>query len=225
MKCRVLTSLLRIISFLLLASVASAQTVVDQILTLVNEDVITRTDLLWSIALDPQAPSPVGPVGSDVLSQKLDNMIEERLITQEATRIPQTEISQEEITRERTKLIARFPSEAAFRQRVESVGLTPQRIDELIRQRILIDRFIDFRFRSFVFVTEQEMKRYYDEVFAARMRKEGQVPPAIDAKLPDNRTVRDYITQILKQEKIEAEIDRWLLDARQRADIVQLAEP
>lgn len=225
MATKFLTPLLRTICLALLASVAGAQTVVDQILTLVNEDVITRTDLLWSIALDPQAPSPAGPVGPDVLRQKLETMIEERIITQEATRIPQTEITQEEITRKRTELIARFPSEAAFRQRVESVGLTPQRIDELIRQRILIDRFIDFRFRSFVFVTEQEMKRYYDEVFAARMRKEGQVPPAPDAKLPDNRTVRDYITQILKQEKIDSEIDRWLLDARQRSDIVQLAEP
>ena len=43
-----------------------AQQTVDQILTLVNDDLITRIDLLWSIAMDPQAPSPAGPVGSDL---------------------------------------------------------------------------------------------------------------------------------------------------------------
>ncbi|HSE36080.1 MAG TPA: hypothetical protein VLG74_02185, partial [Blastocatellia bacterium] len=64
-----------------------AQQTVDQILTLVNDDLITRIDLLWSIAMDPQAPSPVGPVGSDLLSRKLDVMIDERLIAQEATRV------------------------------------------------------------------------------------------------------------------------------------------
>jgi len=30
---------------------------------------------------------------------------------------------------------------------------------------------------------------------------------------------------LLKQVKINAEIDRWLTSARQRADVVQLAEP
>ena len=48
-----------------IAPPTNAQQIVDQILTLVNDDVITRIDLLWSIAMDPKAPSPVGPVGSD----------------------------------------------------------------------------------------------------------------------------------------------------------------
>jgi hypothetical protein len=119
-----------------------AQQTVDQILTLVNDDLITRIDLLWSIAMDPQAPSPVGPVGSDLLSRKLDVMIDERLIAQEATRVPTTEITQDEVDKKRTELIKSFPSEAQFRERVGSVGLTTEdrRVDPLM---ILIDRFVD----------------------------------------------------------------------------------
>ena len=204
----------------LLTPSVCGQQIVDQILTLVNDDVITRIDLLWSIAIDPKAPSPVGPVGSDLLRQKLDVMIDERLIAQEAARVPTSEITQDEIDKKRTELIKSFKSEAQFRERAGSVGLTPQKIDELIRQRILIDRFADFRFRSFVLVTEQEIKRYYDEILVPQLRAHGQVPPAIsDEKL------REGISAILKQEKINAEIDRWLTSARQRADVVQLAEP
>lgn len=199
---------------------ASAQQTLDQILTLVNDDVITRIDLLWSIAMDPQAPSPVGPVGSDLLGRKLDAMIDERLIGQESARIPTTDISQDEIDKKRTDLIKSFRNEAEFRQRVGSVGLTPQKIDELLRQRILIDRFVDFRFRSFVLVTEQEIKRWYDEQYAPRVRAGGEVPPPVD----DPKT-REGIVAILKQQKINSEIDRWLITARQRADVVQLAEP
>jgi hypothetical protein len=202
----------------LLAQNARAQQTVDQILTLVNDDIITRIDLLWSIAIDPKAPSPVGPVGSDLLRQKLDVMIDERLVSQEAARIPATDITQEEIDRKRTELIAGFKSEAEFRQRVGSVGLTPQKIDELLRQRILIDRFVDFRFRSFVLATDQEIQRYYEEQLVSEVRKKGQVPPPIDQ-------VRDKITEILKQQKIDTELDRWLSAARQRAEVVQLAEP
>lgn len=204
----------------LITTRVSAQQTVDQILTLVNDDVITRIDLLWSIAMDPQAPSPVGPVGSDLLSRKLDVMIDERLIAQEAARVPTTEITRDEIDKMRTELIKSFQSEAQFRERVGSVGLTPQKIDELIRQRILIDRFVDFRFRSFVVVTEQEIKRYYDDVLAPKVRAGGQVPPPIE-----NPQIREGIIANLKLEKVDAEINKWLASVRQRADVVQLAEP
>lgn len=202
-----------------------AQQTVDQILTLVNDDVITRIDLLWSIALDPEAPSPVGPVGSDLLSRKLEVMIDERLIAQEATRVPTTEITQDEIDKKRTELIKSFKSEAQFRERAGSVGLTPQKIDELIRQRILIDRFVEFRFRSFVLITQQDIQRHYDEVLAPEIRKSGLVPPSLDEVQKDGKTVRDGISATLKQRKINDEVERWLSQARQRADIVQLAEP
>lgn len=204
----------------LIAPGVCAQQTVDQILTLVNDDVITRIDLLWSIAMDPQAPSPVGPVGSDLLGRKLDVMIDERLIAQESTRVPTAEITQDEINKKRTELIKSFQSEAQFRERVGSVGLTPRKIDELIRQRILIDRFVDFRFRSFVVVTEQEIKRYYDETLAPKVRAGGQVPPPLET--PE---IRDGIIANLKVEKVDAEINKWLASARQRADVVQLADP
>jgi hypothetical protein len=203
---------------------AQAQHPVDQILTLVNEDIITRTDLLWSLALDPKAPSPAGIVSSDLLRQKLDVMIDERLIAQEARRVPGVQITPEDIAKKRTQLIAQFKSEADFRQRVEAVGLTPQRIADLVRLMLYIERFIDFRFRSFVFVTEPEIKTYYDERLVPEIRKQGQIPPALDQAV-EGKTVRERIIEIIKQEKINQEIDTWLNASRQRADIVHLAEP
>jgi hypothetical protein len=194
------------------------QKVVDQILTLVNDDIITRSDLLWSIALIPNGPSPVGPVSSDLLLQKLDVMIDERLIAQEAVRVAATEVTIEEIDKEKTNLISQFRSEAAFRERAASVGLTSERIDDLLRQRIIINKFIDFRFRSFVFVTDQDIQKYYEERHVPEVRKRGAVPPPLE-------DVRNEILAILREEKINQEINRWLIDARQRADIVHLAEP
>ncbi|HXG64615.1 MAG TPA: hypothetical protein VNO70_05880 [Blastocatellia bacterium] len=210
---------------MLLPTPARAQSarIVDQILTLVNNEVITRTDLLWSLALDPRAPSPAGPVDDDVLRRKLDVMIDERLVLQEASKIP-TEVTPEEISRKLAELIKSFPSEAAFRERVNAVGLTEERINELMRHRVLIDRFVDFRFRSFVLVTNQEIQRYYEEEFAPEIRKRGAVPPPLDAKLENGVTVREQITRILRERKIEEEIDRFLIAARQRAEIVQIVE-
>ncbi|HEY3137159.1 MAG TPA: hypothetical protein VGL29_14115 [Blastocatellia bacterium] len=208
----------------LLPSHALGQQVVDQILTLVNNEPIMRTDLLWSIAMDPQGPSPVGPVGRDLLSRKLEVMIDERLIAQEAARIPTAEITQEEIDKKRAELIRSFRSEAEFRQRIESVGLTTQKLDELLRQRVLIERFVDFRFRSFVLVTTQEIQQDYDGNFVPEMRRRGQIPPGLDERL-EKGTVREQLAERLKVKKIDEEIERWLAAARQRADIVPIAEP
>lgn len=184
-------------------------------MALVNGEVITLSDLMWSLALDPKAPSPAGAVSSDALRQKLEIMIDERVIGQEAARLPGPEVSREEVNKYRTDLIAQFSSEATFRTRVESVGLTAERIDELIKKRIVINRFIDFRFRSFVFVSEQEIQRYFDDRLAPEIRRAGRVPPSLDP-------VKEKIRELLRQEKINEELDRWLTSARQRADVLVL---
>jgi hypothetical protein len=197
---------------------AHAQKTVDQILVLVNDEVITRSDLLWRLALDKDAPTPAAQISSDVLRRRLDVMIDERLVAQEAARIPSAEVTEEELRQKRTDLIKQFKSEAEFRERVGSVGLTRERIDQLLRERILIERFVDFRFHTFVLVTEPEIKKHYDETIVPQVRAQGQVPPTIEE-------VRERISARLKAEKVNDELDRWLSATRQRADIVMLAEP
>jgi hypothetical protein len=212
--------------FTLQFGAAARQKVVDQIIALVNDEIITRSDLLWSLAMDPQAPNPAEGVSSDLLRQKLDVMIDQRLIAQEARRVPTAEITAEDINQRREALVKNFRSEQVFLQRTGAVGLTSARVDELVREMILIERFVDFRFRSFVLVTEPEVQRYYDETLAPRIRERGQVVPALDDKLPgENLTLRARITEIIRQQKINQEIDRFLNATRQRADITILTEP
>ena len=211
---------------LMSAAGAQNQKTIDQILVLVDGDIITRSDLIWNMALEPKSPSPAGPVSSDLLSLELDVTINQRLIAHEAARVPSAELTREEVSKRQSELIAQFPSEAAFRQRIESVGMTPEKLEDMVRELIARERFIDFRFRSFVFVTEQEIQAYYEKELVPKIRAQGAVPPGLDAELPnEKRKIRDSITEILKAEKIEQEESRWLKDATQRAEIVRLAEP
>lgn len=194
------------------------QKVVDQILTLVNGELITRTDLIWSLSLDAKSPNPAGGVSRDIMQQKIDVMIDERLISQEAARLPSAEITRDEINKKRAELIKTFPSEAVFRERLEAVGLTADKLDEILRGRIAIEKYVEFRFKSFVFVTDDEVAQYYFEKLVPAIKERGAVPPTIDK-------VSAEIRELLKAEKVETEIDAWLTSARQRAEIVQLAEP
>jgi hypothetical protein len=205
-------------AFCLFSFAFPQQKVVDQILTLVNDDVITRIDLLWSLAMDPQSPNPANGINADLLRQKLDVMIDQRLITQEATRIPTTDVTQEEVTAKQKALIATFPTPAAFLERIQAVGLTAEKLEELLRQRILIEKYVAFRFESFVFVTDQEVQEYYEQKLVPRLKERGEVPPSLDK-------VSDMIRTLLKEEKKVGELERWLTSARQRAEIISLVEP
>jgi hypothetical protein len=206
------------ILFGFLAFILPQQKVVDQILTLVNDEPITRTDLLWSMALDANAPNPGNGVSSDLLRQKLDVMIDEKLITQEALRIPTAEITPQEINALRKEITTSFATEEAFRKRREAVGLTDEKLEELLRLRIIIDKYISFRFRSFVIVTDQEVQEYYEQKLAPAMKEKGVVPPPV-------ADVTEMIKDRVKGVKIEAELETWLTSARQRAEIIPLVEP
>ena len=192
--------------------------VVDQILMLVNDDVITRSDVIWSLAIDPNAPNPAEGVSSDLLKQKLDVLIGQQLILQEALRIPSADISQDEVRKKLASIIASFKNEAAFRQRVEAVGLNSEKLEELTRRQLIIDKFVEFRFETFVLVTEQEIQDFYEKNLVPEIKKRGAVPPPV-------AEVHDMISQRLKVEKVNMEIDRWLEESRQRAELVLLAEP
>lgn len=207
-----------VVGLLSVEAAAQSRRVVDEILAVVNGSPITRSDLVWSLSLDARGPSPSEHLSSDVLKRKLEVLIDERLIFQEAASLPTSEITDEEINRKRGDLIRQFGSENSFRQRVEAAGLTAERVEELLKQRIAIERFIDFRFRSFVFISEQELTRYYEEELVPRVKASGRVPPPMTE-------VRDQIQAILREEKVNQEIDRWLAEARQRADVVPLVEP
>jgi hypothetical protein len=205
-------------AFCIFSFAVPQQKIVDQILTLVNDEVITRIDLLWSLAMDAQAPNPANGINSDLLRQKLDVMIDEKLITQEATRIPTTDVTQEEINAKQKALIATFPTQAAFLERIQAVGLTVEKLEELLRQRILIEKYVAFRFESFVFVTDQEIQEYYEQKLVPKLKEKGTVPPSLSE-------VIDKIRTLLKEEKKGGELERWLTSARQRAEIISLVEP
>lgn len=207
--------------FLLLsASVCFAQEVVDKMVATVNSgapqpDLITYSDLLWQMALQPN--TPIDKPGSEALNRTLQLIINQRLIYQEAEKLPTINPTDAEITAELNALIKLFPSQADFMERVRKVGLTSEQLREIVRQRVAINKYLDFRFRSFTVVTPKEVSDYYRDVFVPRFQR--QYPGRI---VPTFEQVSKQITDQLTEDKIESETDSFLDAARTRAEITIL---
>src|SRR5215470_5717954 len=117
--------------FLVLLSVGgncAAQQVVDKMVATVNAgvktDLITYSDLLWQLALQPNTPLD-NPTSPD-LNRALRLLIDQRLILQEAEKIPTIVPKQKEISDARDELVRNFPSALEFQQRLQRVGMTSE---------------------------------------------------------------------------------------------------
>jgi hypothetical protein len=196
-----------------------AQKVVDKMVATIDGgtrvDLITYSDLLWQIALQPA--SPLENPSSAELNRALNLLINQRLVLQEADKLPAIAPTNKEIEDALANLIKLFPSQEEFRRRASSVGLSSEQLREIVRQRVVTEKYLDFRFRSFVVVTPQEEADYYRDVYVPRFRQNspGRIVPTLEE-------ARAEINSTLAEDKIEADTDKFIEDARERAEIVIL---
>jgi len=212
-------ALLGLLVVVFLSITCSAQQVVDKMVATVNAgvktDLITYSDLLWQLALQPNTPLD-NPTSAD-LNRALRLVIDQKLILQEAEKIPTIVPTQKEITDARDQLALNFPSRPEFEQRIQRVGMTSEKLDEIVEQRLKMEKYLDFRFRNFVVISQKEVADYYGQVYTPRFRTRfpGRIVPTLEQ-------VRDEIEQSLKEAKIESDTDAFLDTARERAEIVML---
>lgn len=188
--------------------------VVDSMIATVNGSLITYSDLLWQLTLEPQTvlenPSP------EELRRALELVIRQRIIHQEAEKLPHIHATDKQVEVAINELVKLFPSQAEFQQRMRRTGLTSEKLRDIISERVDIENYLDFRFRNFTVVSAKEIEEYYREVYVPQFRRRSQqIVPSLDQ-------VRAEIQRTLTEAKIESDLQKYLDEARERAEIVIL---
>lgn len=223
-KNQLAVSLLIILFFALFSVKTPAQETIDKTVATVSDGVrtelITYSDLVWQLALQPNAP--LTPPTSAALNQALQLIINQRLFALEAQRLPRLAPTEPEIDEKIKEVLNIFPSTAEFERRLKIVGFDSVKDDNFERimgQRVAIDKYLEFRFRSFAVITPEDEAKYYREVFVPDFRRkyDGLLTPNLDEK-------RAEINALLKEEKVTKNIEDFLDEAKRRAEIVILSE-
>src|SRR6266849_3636102 len=186
-------------------------------------DLITYSDLVWQLALEPATPFAEKP-SSENLNRALRQLEDQVLVLQEARKLPSADTPEarkdrdEEVKKRRDELAQLMGSAARLQERMTRVGLTSEQLDSILRDRVMVDKYFDFRFRAFVVIAPKEITDRYNETYV-RERNSGRIVPTLDQ-------VRSRIEEDLRVEKIAAEIDAFVDKLRDQpgTEIVVLSE-
>ena len=196
-----------------LISQAPAQTVPDKIVATVTNgsqatpDVITYSDLVWQLALQPGHATLSRP-SSEELKAALDTLVQQTLVLQEAKKLPlaQTGDAQKDFDKKvqdrLNDVIKRLGSRAVLEERMKLVGLTSEQLDQILRDRQTMDSYVDFRFRAFAVVSTKDISDRYQQLYGPQ-RGSNRIVKTLDE-------VRDQIERDLTEEKIQTEIDNFI---------------
>jgi hypothetical protein len=213
--CSLLTLILLTAHCSLLTAVR-AQTVTDKMVATVTNgsratpDLITYSDLIWQLALETETPFSERPT-SEQLSKALHTREDQLLVLQEARKLPGADSPEalkefEEAVSAKRNELAKTIDSPKLAERMTRVGLTSEQLDAILRDRVTIERYLDFRFRAFVVIGQKEISDRYNQEYAPQRNKERIVPTLEQA--------RSRIEHDLIEENIAAEIDEFVDNLR-----------
>ncbi len=137
--------------------------------------------------------------------EALEETIDERLMFQEAVRLPQAEVSEEE---EAAALRALVEAQPGLSDRVPTPDLR-----RLLRRQLAILKYIDFRFQPQIRITEEALREAWNEDY--RGQPEG---PPFEEAAPELRAR-------LERRELDQRIESWVRDLRGRAAVRYVGGP
>jgi len=184
---------------------------IDRLLAVVNGKVICEGDLL--LARNLNAILSLGK-SSALPSKKeeIDRLIDLELMRQELETFSMAPKDQSKTQTRIQELKNAYAEIGGLPRLLHGLGLQESELLDYLHLQDSILGFIDFRFRPFASVSEQEVQEYYKEKLVPPLRQAGAVVPPL-------AEVSGKIEEILKEEKVNASMNQWIQDIRRHARV------
>jgi parvulin-like peptidyl-prolyl isomerase len=150
---------------------ARAQDTLDRILVVVNDEIITNSDLnqaLYPLVTRLRATASGADLDAklvEVRKNVLKDMISDRLIISAARAVdPKFKITAEEaeIDDMVAEMREKFPSEEVFDKVMKEQGMSRKKLRDRFREDIMKRKMVDFKVKSRVTLSPGEIKAFYD---------------------------------------------------------------
>lgn len=132
----------------------------DRIIAIVNEDVITESDVVSHMsALLQEAPEPNNEQEAEQFRRAvLLRLVDEKLLLQEAKRMGLS-VRSEDVARKLQQIRERLGSQNAYVQMLQETGLSEEQLKQKVRQQLLTQEAINQKIRSRLVVSPAEVAK------------------------------------------------------------------
>lgn len=185
--------------------------IIDRIAAVVEGAVITTSDVERLIRAD-LVPRLEGEKDTDYRRRVLDTAINFILQRRDAERFGLRDVLEEDVDLRIDRLARADGTKEQMLERLAAAGIDEQELRRIIEQRIQVETYIEERFAPLIFVTLEEIERYYQGAWSQERRDKGEpVPPLAE--------VREQLRESLRAERLEQEVRRWTEQLRNRANV------
>ena len=192
----------------------------DHVVAVVADRAILQSDVVEEMHfISLQATSLPATVNTP--DSALNRLIDRMLIDNERMLQPQfSTVSNQQVDASIAELKKDIPACAhgacstsdGWKEFLQAQGFTEQGVEDRMRDRLQILKFIDWRFGSTTRTTQKEVRAYYETVLLPEFAREKKTPPPIGQ-------LSTRIREILQQQKITGMLDEWLKSLRSQGEV------
>lgn len=180
--------------------------VIDGIAAIVNEDVITKSEIFEIERLNLKISGL--PSRENLLQERIDH----HLVLQQLRDQPPVVVPEDEIVAAIRSYAETKGGTDELIQFLASAGMNYQGLQQEIREQINIRHFLTDRFRPFVNITIDDVENYYNESYKPERERQGlETGPFIE--------VFPEVQRDLVESRIQGSVEEWLRELRRNATL------
>lgn len=192
-------------------AVADDRRPLDRIMAVVDADPILASELDQVLSFGIVQPQE-GQTERDLRRRALDFLIAQRLRFHEVDRFGFAEVPLDLVDEQFAQVRARFSSEEQFRQRLAELDLDEQDLRQILARQVMVWVYVEERLGARVFVGLEDIQTYYSEQLVPQLIERGE-------KIPPLQEVREAVRALLREQRMNEELERWTQELMERADV------
>ncbi|HET9086158.1 MAG TPA: peptidylprolyl isomerase [Acidobacteriaceae bacterium] len=198
----------------------SVSTVLDRVVAVVGGTAILASDVDDEMRFAAFQPE-VEPAADNTPQRALDRLIDRALINNQRVLqpgladVPQAEVDQAILELRKTIPACRTfhcSQDAGWLAFLQAHAFTLQQVENRIRERLEILKFMETRFGAAVRISREDVEQYYDHVLVPQLRRNHVAVPTMSSVAPQ-------ILAVLRQQRINTMVDEWLRGLRSDTEV------
>ena len=195
--------------------------IIDRVVAVVGNEAITESQMKRQLVLQAfiDGRPPVESVNPKERREAINRLIERQLVRREMAIANFPSEDETQVAAEIEQLRAqRFWNGLDFTAALQAYGIKDSDVDDFLREKNSVLDFIDFRFKTGLQVSNEEIEDYYRKVYLPEFERANASPA------PPLENVSGQIEEILREREVEPRVDEWLNGLRLRARVAIFSE-